>query len=359
MRTEEKSMNLPIRESTSPDELTTSYSNGYKRISISERARIMARDPDMVMGHVMKHLRPDYTKELLSDTPYLNLSTFTEPNLSLLGTEEDKDTVIDSIKLHSFRPKGKLYNGLHVYDREEIERETKEKHWDPIIWGNGDKYNAIMGDMNRRMQQDIEREMLLPAKYFGNQISNFSDAANAAQISTKDLSYKFQVFRDEAWGSIRDFYKTRLYDDPQTVPRPRWRNPLRVVNGPEERARVLLHRMIGAAAFRGYLRNGFVTYQGRSRRIYQVFPGYGMCNVWKNGEPVEKLCLVFQDGQLPPTDSVIMRLFMLEYDEAEFCRLAIKHPFNPPRARYTDPVVETGRIVRMVERKREQRILVA
>lgn len=106
------------------------------------------------------------------------------------------------------------------------------------------------------------------------------------------------------------------------------RRQLQIVEGPEEKARFLLKRMIGESAFRSYLKNGFLTYRAESGLTYQIFPGYGMSHVWNNGEPVEKLCLVFQDRDIPPTDSVIMRLLMLEHNEEEFKRLAVSWEFS-------------------------------
>lgn len=133
--------------------------------------------------------------------------------------------------------------------------------------------------------------------------------------------------------------------------RPNGRRVVEIGEGPNEKANSLLSRMIGEKAFRGYLRNGFVSYRGKSGKIYQVFPGYGETQVWDKGQPVERLCLIFKDSKLPPTDSVIMRLLMLEHDEEEFRKLANVHAFRPNRTRYTDPVVERGRILRMAKNK--------
>ncbi len=127
---------------------------------------------------------------------------------------------------------------------------------------------------------------------------------------------------------------------------------LTMTDGAENKAQTLLSRVIGFAAFRGYLRKGFVSYRGKSGKIYQIFPGYGETQVWQNGQPVERLCLIFKNSSLPPTDSVIMRLLMLENDEEGFRKLANVHAFNPNRERYTDPVAERGRILRMAADKK-------
>ena len=122
-------------------------------------------------------------------------------------------------------------------------------------------------------------------------------------------SYKHTILTDLDYGPILTLDLHR-------------RRPLQVIEGPEERARFLLKRMIGESAFRGYLKNGFLTYRAASGLTYQIFPGHRMVCVWDKGKPIEKLCLVFQDGDIPQTDAVIMRLLMLESNEEEFRRLA-------------------------------------
>lgn len=98
----------------------------------------------------------------------------------------------------------------------------------------------------------------------------------------------------------------------------RRRNALEHVKGSEAKARQLLLRLIGPARFRRYLRDGFVSHRGRSGKIYQIRRGQDFTSVWVRGELLEKLCLVFADYKLPPTDLVVMRLLMLEHSEEEF-----------------------------------------
>lgn len=124
------------------------------------------------------------------------------------------------------------------------------------------------------------------------------------------------------------------------------RQCLRIEEGPEEKARRLLLRIAGPEAFRSYLKNGFLSYRARSGKVYQIFPGIDVTKVWDKGEPVEKLCVVFARNELPPTDSVIMRLLMLENSEEEFRSIAVVSSFTPPR-KEPKPVVERGRILRM------------
>lgn len=91
---------------------------------------------------------------------------------------------------------------------------------------------------------------------------------------------------------------------------------------PEGKARGLLREMIGLEAYREYLRRGFVMVRGRSGLLYKVMRGTATQCIEVMGRTmdggygtVESLCVVFQDSNLPPTDSVIMRVLMCRYDE--------------------------------------------
>lgn len=92
----------------------------------------------------------------------------------------------------------------------------------------------------------------------------------------------------------------------------------------EQRARGTFRRIVGEDAFRGFLRNGFVTVVPKSGLTYRIYPGSGMTEVYDRGIMVEKLCVVL-DGNFPPTDSLIMRYLLILNDEGEFSQYAIKH----------------------------------
>ncbi len=136
------------------------------------------------------------------------------------------------------------------------------------------------------------------------------------------------------------------------------RRCLQTTDGPEAKARLLLKRLVGDTAFRSYLKNGFLSYRGKSGRTYQIFPGEGMTNVWRDGTPVDKLCVIFNGGRCPPTDSVVMRLLLLESSESEFWRMANKFGLEPSRGHQTPQVPETGRILKLAERKARGEIMV-
>jgi hypothetical protein len=84
----------------------------------------------------------------------------------------------------------------------------------------------------------------------------------------------------------------------------------------EQKARDLLMRFIGIKRFRRYMRDGFITHIAKSGRTYQIFPSHGHTMVRENGKVVEKLCLCVNG--LPPTDSVVMRLLLLQHSEDTF-----------------------------------------
>lgn len=100
--------------------------------------------------------------------------------------------------------------------------------------------------------------------------------------------------------------------------RNRTRHSLHRPAAPEEKARRLLQRLVGFQRYARYIRDGFVTHRGASGRVYQIFPGQTHMRVWFKGQRVEDLCLCIEDYSIPPTDSVVMRLLMLEHSEAEF-----------------------------------------
>jgi hypothetical protein len=85
----------------------------------------------------------------------------------------------------------------------------------------------------------------------------------------------------------------------------------------EFRARETLRRMIGEKAFQDYMRKGFTSVRAKSGRVYQIFPGHQNTVVWENGQVIQNLCVDLRGG-FAPTDSVIMRLILVQTDEEDF-----------------------------------------
>lgn len=92
----------------------------------------------------------------------------------------------------------------------------------------------------------------------------------------------------------------------------------------EIRARETLFRVIGADKFQKFLKDGFVSVRAKSGLVYQIFPGHGVTAVYRDGDQIERLCVVLK-GEFPPTDSLIMRYLIILNDEAKFRSYAIKH----------------------------------
>lgn len=119
----------------------------------------------------------------------------------------------------------------------------------------------------------------------------------------------------------------------------------------EIRARETLHRVLGDQKFRTFLRKGFISVRGKSGLVYQIFPGHGVTNVFRDGEKIERLCVVLR-GNFPPTDSLIMRYLLILNDENKFRGYAIKHSINQP----TELVVDERSLVEIFkELKRDQK----
>jgi hypothetical protein len=65
--------------------------------------------------------------------------------------------------------------------------------------------------------------------------------------------------------------------------------------------------------WRRYLKYGFVVVQGKSGMFYQVIRGQAHVRVFRKGTKVAELCIKVPG--VPPTDEVIARKIMIEYDE--------------------------------------------
>jgi hypothetical protein len=92
----------------------------------------------------------------------------------------------------------------------------------------------------------------------------------------------------------------------------------------ERRARETMRRVLGNTEYRRFLAHGFVSVRGKSGLIYQIFTGHGITCVFKDGQIIERLCVVLR-GDFCPTDSLMMRYLMILNDEDQFRKLAIPH----------------------------------
>jgi hypothetical protein len=111
----------------------------------------------------------------------------------------------------------------------------------------------------------------------------------------------------------------------------------------ETRARETLKRVLGDDKFKRFLKHGFVSVRAKSGLVYQIFPAHGITNVYRDGEHIERLCVVLR-GSFPPTDSLIMRYLLILNDERDFRKHAIEHKVYPQKLQ---PTLVTG--VRILE----------
>ncbi len=104
----------------------------------------------------------------------------------------------------------------------------------------------------------------------------------------------------------------------------------------EIRARETLRRVLGDEKFRSFIKKGFVSVRAKSGLVYQIFPAHGVTAVYRDGEMIERLCVVLR-GKFPPTDSLIMRYLLILNDERDFRKYALKHTIIQKKAA---PVVD-------------------
>lgn len=87
-----------------------------------------------------------------------------------------------------------------------------------------------------------------------------------------------------------------------------------------------LREMITEKEFRQYLKYGFISVQGNSKNIYQIFRNEHHIKVWKNGKLIEEICICLTDFKIPLTDKIIAFKIMIESDEKEFHKFGNVYP---------------------------------
>lgn len=83
----------------------------------------------------------------------------------------------------------------------------------------------------------------------------------------------------------------------------------------------LLKQMVSPESFKKYLKHGFVTVQGPSGLTYQIQRQRHQVVVWKYGKQVARLCVYLKD-KVPPTDDVVAKILICQYDEIDIWRRA-------------------------------------
>lgn len=96
------------------------------------------------------------------------------------------------------------------------------------------------------------------------------------------------------------------------------------VSRPEMLALQLLRGMVSQEEFRRYLKHGHINVRGATGLVYQIkryapqVGRYDRIQVWERGQHIASLCVHLKHGlNTPPTDEVVGKLLMVEYDEAD------------------------------------------
>ena len=147
----------------------------------------------------------------------------------------------------------------------------------------------------------------------------FTDATNT-DVCYHDMQ---SMVRKDPKQAIRDILKKQ--QAPEVIVINRNRKSIENTDCVKENnARQTLRTIVGAAAYRKFLKYGFVSAKAKSGLVYQMFQGHKVTRVYQNGELIERLCVVLEGGYTP-TDSIIMRYLMIMSDEKGFRDLAIPH----------------------------------
>lgn len=87
----------------------------------------------------------------------------------------------------------------------------------------------------------------------------------------------------------------------------------------------LLRQMVPHDVFKKYLKYGFVTVNGPSGLTYQIQRKSHNIIVWDKGQKVSSLCVYLQDTNIPPTDEVVAKMLICQYDEPDIWKRANIH----------------------------------
>lgn len=86
----------------------------------------------------------------------------------------------------------------------------------------------------------------------------------------------------------------------------------------EARAQKSLRELVGEKEYIRYLANDAVSVFGESGRLYKVYKGDQMTKVYDKSGYLGQICVVTPDKDIPPTDSIISRIVMIQTDEGGF-----------------------------------------
>ena len=84
----------------------------------------------------------------------------------------------------------------------------------------------------------------------------------------------------------------------------------------------LLRSMVAPEVFKKYLKSGCISVTGPSGLTYQIQRKSHFVKVWQMGKLLCTLCVYVRDHAIPPTDEVVTKMLICEYDEVDLWRRA-------------------------------------
>lgn len=94
------------------------------------------------------------------------------------------------------------------------------------------------------------------------------------------------------------------------------------VNDNEIVALGLLKSMVDNDTFKKYLKHGIVSVNGSSGLTYQIQRKSHIIKVWHMGVNIANLCVYIKDQSIPPTDEIVAKMLICQYDEIDIWRRA-------------------------------------
>lgn len=302
---------MQIRTIENPIDGSVELSNGFLRTKFYTYDIKLAKDSGALVEMLQKRMKEEIIEKM--EREFFVVDGLRAPTISIHKAVDlpnahfanDNDVIEKFLEFETIEHKavGRLFDGGLVFKKNEYNKplEPKARRFKPRIFNTtpdaGLNFNLLHCDLGKERDYQVNDVIFRNCMAFNNERTEFRPVLGADHIRFVE-------------------------DTPQS------RRPMLVTEGPEAKARVLLHRLVGDKKFRGYLKNGFISYTStKTKNTYQIYPDHKFTKVWNKGKPIEELCAVFEDYKIPPTDSVVMRLLMLENDEAGFRDVAIKHTF--------------------------------
>lgn len=219
-----------------------------------------------------------------------------------------------SNSVNTYTSTGECTNDIYFNCTSATQQYIQNKNW----WDATFSHSYTWSDATTTSTTDCSFNFVKDSKY----------AYNLYTVNNNDWVWRSNAIRKDPRQAIRDIIRSQ--QAPELIVINKGRHSVGHTTDPKEiNARQTLRMMIGAEAFRRFLKHGFVSIKAKSGLVYQMYRGHDLTNVYHDGELIERLCVVLSGGYTA-TDAVIMRYVMIQADEAGFKAKAIKHSLNRP-----------------------------